>query len=396
MLIFATALALAMGGTPLARRLALSTGTVDRPSARKLHRAVVPLLGGVAIYGASVLALLVFGDRFYVAQSVSILIGASLVSFLGVWDDRSGLRPLFKLGGQVGASLVLVLSGVRVEVVRLDAWLGPLLGSGGPPFLAAVDPWANGLVTVLWVVAITNAMNLLDNMDGLSSGIAAVASAFFLLLAVFNGQFLVATLAAAMLGACLGFLYYNFNPARIFMGDSGSLFLGFALAALGVKLRFENTDIVTWMIPVLVLGIALFDTALVVVSRLRRRLNPFTTPGRDHASHRLVAMGFTQREAVMLLYLASGMLGMLSLFLMKASIGEGYMIGAGVLMVAFLALVKLEKHPWGLGQGRAAGATAQRGPAGGQHARGEGNSSGGDKRNGGNGKAKDAARMTPG
>lgn len=354
MLIFATALALAIGGTPLARRVALSTGVVDRPNARKVHQAVVPLLGGVAIYSASILALAIFGDRFYVAQSVSILIGASLVSFLGVWDDRSGLGPLFKLGGQIVAALILVFTGVRVEVVRLETLLGPWLSSilgPGQSFEVAqramtlAEPWLNGLVTVVWVVTITNALNLLDNMDGLSSGVAAIAAAFFFLLAVWNGQFLVATLAAAMLGACLGFLYYNFNPARIFMGDSGSLFLGFALAALGIKLRFENVDIVTWMIPVLVLGLAVFDTTLVVVSRLRRGLNPFTTPGRDHVSHRLVALGWTHREAVMLLYLVCVMLGMLSLFLMKATIVEGYTIGAIVLIAAVLALVRLEKVP---------------------------------------------------
>ena len=330
MLIFGAALALALGGTPLARRLALSTGVVDKPSERKVHRTVVPLLGGVAIYGASVAALLVFGDRFYVAQSVSILVGASLVSFLGVWDDRSGVRPLLKLGGQVVAALIPVISGVRVEILR--------------------DPWLNSALTVFWIVAITNSLNLLDNMDGLSSGVAAVAAAFFFLLAVWNGQFLVATLAAALLGACLGFLYYNFNPAKIFMGDSGSLFLGYALAALGIKLRFENTDIVTWMIPVLVLGLAIFDTALVVVSRARRGLNPFTTPGRDHVSHRLVTLGWTQREAVMFLYLVCGMLGMVSLFLMKATILEGYVVAGVVLLVALVMLVRLERIPLGGGQ----------------------------------------------
>ncbi len=352
-LIFAAALALAMGGTPVARRVALSTGIVDKPSARKVHRAVVPLLGGVAIYGASVLALLAFGDRFYVAQSISILVGASLVSFMGVWDDRSGLRPLVKLGGQVVAALILVVTGVRVEFVRLDSLIGPWLRAGISlddaarlsQSLSIADAWMNAVVTIVWVVGITNSLNLLDNMDGLSSGIAAVAAAFFFLLAVWNGQFLVATLAAALLGACLGFLYYNFNPAQIFMGDSGSLFLGFALAALGIKLRFENTDVVTWMIPVIVLGVAVFDTTLVVISRLRRGLNPLTTPGKDHVSHRLVAMGWTNREAVMILYLVCGMLGMVALFLTKASVVEAYGIGAGAVIVAGVFLWRLEKVP---------------------------------------------------
>jgi UDP-GlcNAc:undecaprenyl-phosphate/decaprenyl-phosphate GlcNAc-1-phosphate transferase len=340
-LIFAAALSFALGGTPMVRRLALATGLVDHPDSRKMHRVVVPLLGGVAIYGASVIALLLFADRFYVAQSLSILVGASLVSFLGIWDDRSGLRPVAKLIGQVAAALIPVVSGIRVEVIR-DYWFVGILPSDTTGLVASL---ANVFLSIVWFVAITNSLNLLDNMDGLSSGVAAVAAAFFLLLAIFNGQFLVATLAAAILGACLGFLYYNFNPAKIFMGDSGSLFLGYALAALGIKLRFDNADIVTWMVPVMVLGIAIFDTTLVVISRLRRGLNPFTTPGKDHLSHRLVALGWTQREAVMLLYLVCGMLGMAAMFITKATILEGYLVGGVVVFAAIAVLIRLVSVP---------------------------------------------------
>jgi UDP-GlcNAc:undecaprenyl-phosphate GlcNAc-1-phosphate transferase len=322
-LIFLAALTLAIGTTPLARYIALNTGTVDVPSDRKLHQKSVPLLGGAAIYFAAIVALLIFEGQFYISQLIGILIGGTLVSFLGVWDDRRGLRPLLKLVGQVVAAVVLLATGVSIEFLR--------------------EPYLNYLATVIWVVAITNAMNLLDNMDGLSGGIAMVASAFIFVLAAFSGQFLVAALSIAVVGACAGFLYYNFNPARIFMGDTGSLFLGFILAALGIKLRFENTDIVTWMIPILVLGVPIFDTALVVVSRTRRGCNPFTTPGKDHTSHRLVAMGLTQREAVLVLYLICGVLGMCALFLTHASIIEGYAIGIAVLIAAIIALVRLEQ-----------------------------------------------------
>jgi UDP-GlcNAc:undecaprenyl-phosphate GlcNAc-1-phosphate transferase len=197
---------------------------------------------------------------------------------------------------------------------------------------------------MIWVVGITSALNLLDNMDGLSAGVATVASAFFLLLAAMSGQYLVGSLAAALLGACLGFLLYNFNPASIFMGDTGSLFIGFVLAAVGIKLRFpERMDIVTWMIPVLVLGVPIFDTTLVVVSRLRRGLNPATHPGKDHSSHRLVAMGLSQREAVMAICLICGTLGMLAVFLTQASIAEGYAIGAAVILAGLFGLWRLER-----------------------------------------------------
>ncbi|RMF26027.1 MAG: undecaprenyl/decaprenyl-phosphate alpha-N-acetylglucosaminyl 1-phosphate transferase [Chloroflexi bacterium] len=325
MLIFAGALILAIGGTPLARYLAPHLGVIDQPSQRKMHTRPMPRLGGMAIYLTVMAAALVLRTRYNIHQLVSILLGASWVSFLGVWDDRWGLRPLLKLAGQIAGALFLVLSGIQVN-------------------LPLIPPWADVLITVLWLVGITNAFNLLDNMDGLSGGVAAIAAAFFVLLTAFSGQYLVGALSAAVLGACLGFLIYNFNPASIFMGDSGSLFLGFMLAAIGIKLRFpDNVTFVTWMVPVLVLGLPIFDTTLVVVSRLRRGLNPLTTPGKDHVSHRLVMAGLTQREAVLTLYLVSGALGVLAIFVTQASVLEGYAVGGTVAIAGLVALWKLEQ-----------------------------------------------------
>ncbi len=324
MLIFASALVLAIGGTPLVRRVALHLGVIDQPSARKMHLDPIPLLGGVAIYVAFIVAVVLFGGRFRINELVSILVGASLVSFLGVWDDRRGLSPLLKLLGQFLAASILVFTGVRVGTF---AW-EPL----------------NIAVTLVWVVTITNAMNLLDNMDGLSGGIGATAAIFFLLLAVMNDQILVGALSAALVGACLGFLVYNFNPARIFMGDAGSLFLGFVLAATAIKLRFPGQmQIVTWMVPVLILGVPLFDTGLVIVSRLRRGYNPLTTPGKDHISHRLVATGYTTREAVLICYLIASGLGVLAVFVTQASLVEGYVVGGAVALFAAAGLVRLER-----------------------------------------------------
>jgi UDP-GlcNAc:undecaprenyl-phosphate GlcNAc-1-phosphate transferase len=325
MLILITALLFAIGVTPLARRLAPRLGVMDQPSTRKIHTKAMPRLGGVAIYLAFILALLLFGDRSYVSQGASILLGATLVSFCGIWDDRWGMRPLLKLGiGQPLAALILVASGIQVNFLP--------------------HPLLNIVVTIIWVVGVTSALNLLDNMDGLSAGVATVSSAFFLLLAAMSGQYLVGSLAAALLGACVGFLLYNFNPASIFMGDTGALFIGFILAAVGIKLRFPGRmNIVTWMIPVLVLGIPIFDTTLVVVSRLRRGLNPTTHPGKDHFSHRLVAMGLSQREVVMAICLICGTLGMLAVFLTQASIVEGYAIGAVVILAGLFGLWKLER-----------------------------------------------------
>ncbi len=324
MLIFASALALAVGGTPVMRRMALRLGIIDQPSARKIHVNPIPLLGGVAIYAAFIAALLLFGDRFRLNELISILVGASLMSFLGVWDDRRSLSPLLKLAGQFLAASILVLTGVRIGTFPWE--------------------WVNVAITLGWVVVITNALNLLDNMDGLSGGVGAAAAIFFLLLAAMNGQYLVGALSAALVGACFGFLIYNFNPASIFMGDAGSLFLGFMLAAVGIKLRFpEGVEIVTWMVPVLILGLPLFDTALVIVSRLRRRLNPLTTPGKDHLSHRLVALGYTRREAVLICYLVCAGLGVIALFITQANIVEGYIVGGIMVLVALWGLWRMEQ-----------------------------------------------------
>lgn len=277
----------------------------------------------MALYGGIILVLIIFQERFHVDQFVSILIGATWMSFLGVWDDRWGLNPLLKLAGQAGAALFLVLTGVQVDFL---------------PFQAL-----DIIVTVVWIVGITNAVNLLDNMDGLSGGIVATASAYFLLMAMMSGQYLVGALAAALLGACLGFLIYNFNPASIFMGDTGSLFLGFLLSALAIKLRFpDNLAIVTWMVPVMALGVPILDTTLVTISRLRRGRNPLTTPGKDHLSHRLVTMGYSQKEAVLILYIAAEAFGVLSVMLTLANIREGYVFGAVVTLICLYIIWRLE------------------------------------------------------
>jgi UDP-GlcNAc:undecaprenyl-phosphate GlcNAc-1-phosphate transferase len=331
MLIFTGALVFAIGGTPLVRYIAPRLGVMDIPSARKLHLKPVPRMGGLAIFAAVMLTLLFVQDERNFDQFVAILIGATWMSFLGLWDDRWGLGPWIKLGGQFLGALFLVMNDVQVA-------------------LPLIPPWADVLVTLIWLIGVTNAFNLLDNMDGLSGGIAAITSAFFVLMSAFSGQYLVGALSAAVLGACLGFLVYNYNPASIFMGDSGALFLGYMLAALGIKLRFpDNVTFVTWMIPPLVLGVPLFDTTLVFVSRLRRGLNPLSTPGKDHVSHRLVAMDMTQREAVLTLYLVAGTLGIIAIFVTQASILEGYIAGGTVMLIALYALWRLEKD-WPKGQ----------------------------------------------
>ncbi len=325
-LVFAGTLVLAIGVTPLARWLAPRLGFMDQPEARKVHLHPVPRLGGVAIYLAAIITALVLGKDYLLALG-SILIGATGVSFMGLIDDRWGLRPVVKMVGQTLAASLLYASGIYIGLFRY--------------------PVLNLIGTVLWVGYITNAINFLDNMDGLAAGISAIAAAFFALMCSFSGQYLVGALSVAVLGACLGFLFYNLNPANIFMGDSGSLFLGFTLAAIGIRLRFPaNVDFVTWMVPVLVMGLPIFDTTLVILSRLKRRLNPATTPGKDHVSHRLVNAGLTKREAVLTLYVVSFVLGLLATFVTEASILEGYTVGGLVALAGVYGLWRMERPPF--------------------------------------------------
>jgi UDP-GlcNAc:undecaprenyl-phosphate GlcNAc-1-phosphate transferase len=327
----ASALMLAIGSTPVMRLVALRFGVIDQPAARKIHANPVPLLGGAAIYVAFIVVLLLFGDRRYIHEVIGIFIGATLVSLMGVVDDRWGLGSYVKLIGQLLAACILVYSGVQVSI-----W----------------GNWLDIVVTIGWVVGITNAMNLLDNMDGLSGGIAMIAAVFFTLLASLSDQYLVGALAAALAGACAGFLIYNWNPAHIFMGDTGSLFLGFLLAAVGIKLRFpSNSDTITWMIPVLVLALPVFDTTLVFISRLRRGKNPLTTPGKDHISHRLAFLTGSRREAVLLCYLLAGSAGLASIFITKANLVEAATVGGALLLIALYGLWWLEFRKGGVRPG---------------------------------------------
>ncbi len=326
LLIFASALVFAIGGTPIVRRLAVLFGVIDQPSARKVHRTPIPLLGGIAIYGAFIAALALFGSQFYIDQLIGIFLAATWVSFLGIWDDWRGLRPYLKLAGQVVAALILIATGIQIEFLH--------------------NAVLNIAITVFWVVGITNAFNLLDNMDGLSGGVAAIAAASFGLIALANGQVLVGAMSLALLGASIGFLVYNFNPASIFMGDTGALFLGLLLAAVGIKLRFPgHPDDVTWMIPVLVLGVPIFDTTLVFISRLRRGLNPLTTPGKDHLSHRLVRIGLSHRRAVLTIYGIGLLLGIIAFAVQDMSMPMAYGLLGIVLLIGIIGIILLERVP---------------------------------------------------
>jgi UDP-GlcNAc:undecaprenyl-phosphate GlcNAc-1-phosphate transferase len=310
--------------TPVALRVAVRNGIYDHPSGYKAQAQPVPYLGGMAIIVAFAIAVLaaalVTPPVSGVAELATILGLGVALGLVGLVDDLRTLGPWVRLATQLVAAWAVWATGAGVNLF------------GQPVF--------DGLLTMLWVVGITNAFNLLDNMDGLSAGVAAIAAGWFFVIAAFHGQFLVAALAIALAGCALGFLRHNFHPARIYMGDAGSLFLGFVLAVIGIKLRFEGPTQVTFFVPILVLGVAIFDTTLVTVTRIARRRSPFAG-GRDHVSHRLVRLGVPVRGAVGLVYAAAFGLGWLALAMSRVDRVSGMILMGLVLAFGLLAVLLL-------------------------------------------------------
>ncbi|MGA8451299.1 MAG: MraY family glycosyltransferase [Candidatus Acidiferrales bacterium] len=332
---FAVALLASLSLTIPVRHLALRYGMVDKPGPRKVHVNPIPLLGGTAIYLGFVLAILLTRHGVSEQQIVGILAGATLLAIVGFLDDGGLLHHQVKLFiGMPIAAIFLIASGIRAQ----------LFSQFVPGIAGLALDWC---LTVVWVVGITAAFSILDHMDGLCAGIAAVAAGFFTISAAMSGQTLVRTLGAATLGAALGFLRWNFNPAKIFMGDGGAMFLGFLMATLGLKIRPDGTQFPhTWLVPVLILGVPIFDTTLVSISRARRGLLPFTSPGKDHTAHRLSNLGLGHRGAVLAMYVLAAILGGIALLIPDLSPTTVYAV-AGILVVAALcAIFLLEGLPY--------------------------------------------------
>ena len=317
------------------RALAIRVGMVDLPGPRKVHLKPIPLLGGLAIYGGVMLAILIVFDGAARAQVIGIVSGATLVTVVGFLDDRGWLHHQIKLFAAMPlAAVILLISGIHAQIFSLV-----IRGSLGY--------WLDAALTIVWVVGITASFSILDHMDGLCAGVAAMASAFFTIIAYLNGQTLVATLAASVLGAAAGFLRWNFKPAKIFMGDGGAMFLGFLMATLALKLRLDHSSsLATWLAPVLILCATIFDTTLVTISRSRRGLLPFATPGKDHSAHRLANLGLGQRGAVLTIYLVGAISGGAAILVTYLSNRAAALVGLVVILAMLLAIVWLERAPY--------------------------------------------------
>lgn len=297
---FAIALFTSWVLTPYVKNLAFKIGAVDKPDPRKVHKGIMPRLGGLAIFVGFLIAVLstvtMSKDLF------GILTGAFVILIVGIVDDVYQLPAKVKLLGQIAAAAVLILFGIQIE------WLNNPMG--GYFYL----DYLSIPITIFWVVSFTNVVNLMDGLDGLAAGVSAIASVTIILVALQEGYYTVAVMTAALAGGIIGFIRYNFNPATIFMGDTGSMFIGYILAAISILGAVKSATTIALIVPAIALGLPIMDTAFAI---LRRHLagKPIFKPDKGHFHHRLLAMGLTQRQAVMLMYLISAGLGLSAILL---------------------------------------------------------------------------------
>ncbi|HPD13486.1 MAG TPA: MraY family glycosyltransferase [Planctomycetota bacterium] len=328
----AAAAGLSLAITPLVAWIARRIRLVDRPDPRKVHSGAIPRVGGVAIIVATAAAVLlgmtltnIIGTALRAAQKglLVILAFAGLVAVAGLVDDVRGLRARYKLLIQVAAACGVCAFGIRIEAIVVKGVLSLDLG------------WLSWPLTVLWIVGITNAVNLIDGLDGLCAGICAAACAVIGIFAIHTNQAVMAVLMAALLGSLLGFLYHNFNPAKVFMGDCGTYFLGFVLATASVFCATKASTIVGLALPALALGVPIFDTLFSMLRRFLERRSIFA-PDRGHIHHRLIDMGVQHRHVVLILYLVTILAAGMGLFMMLTRDAGQLLVLAGVLVLLLL------------------------------------------------------------
>ncbi|TZE81302.1 MraY family glycosyltransferase [Calorimonas adulescens] len=313
--------------TPMAKVIAIKVGAIDMPGEeRRIHTRPIPRMGGLSIFAAFVLSTLVFMPMDI--KTVGLILASSLIVVMGIVDDIKGLSATVKMGGQILAAMVLVFFGFRIE------WLTSPLD--GMIYLG----WLSIPATVFWVVGITNTFNLIDGLDGLAAGISAISSVTMFVVALLNGRDTAAMLLLIVAGAALGFLPHNFNPAKIFMGDTGSLFLGFVLSAISIQGTIKGATAIAIVIPVLAMGLPIFDTAIAIVRRAKNGM-PIMQPDRGHLHHRLLDMGFTQRQVVLILYAISGILGVVAIAVTNASPLWSLVLTLSVLLAAFIGTKRM-------------------------------------------------------
>jgi UDP-GlcNAc:undecaprenyl-phosphate GlcNAc-1-phosphate transferase len=324
---FFVAMAISLLTTPLVKKLAIWWGAVDKPDHRKVHTRIMPRMGGLAIYIAFTVCFFIFVPL--TTEALGIFIGGTLIVITGALDDRYQLSPKAKLLGQLIASLIVIWAGLRVNFINL-------------PFEGQVYfEWLTIPITLLWLVGVTNAVNLIDGLDGLAAGVSGIAITATMIMAFLMGNTLALILSIILLGAVVGFMYFNFHPAKIFMGDTGALFLGFNLAALSI-LGFKQLTVIAFLVPILILGVPLSDTFYAIVRRIVNK-KPISEPDKNHLHHCLLSMGYSHRKTVVMIYGISAMFALSAVMFSQSTLW-----GAALIVGAVLILLELGSETIGL------------------------------------------------
>ncbi len=314
--------------TPMVKFLAERFGVVDVPKDnRRMHKKAMPLMGGLAMFYGFIVSIAVFVPVS--RELIGLFLGATLIVVVGIVDDKKNLHPVPKLIFQIIAALIAVYFGYSIKFFS-----NPFDGSNLPFVLST--PYAE-IISVIWIVGMTNAVNFIDGLDGLAAGVSSIASLSILLISIIIGNNAVTPIAAALVGCCVGFLPFNSNPAKIFMGDTGSTFLGYTLAVISIQGLFKGYALISFALPILVLGLPLFDTLFAIIRRIVRGQSPMTAD-RGHLHHRLIDMGLNQKQAVAILYSISSLLGIGSVVMAAHGMVQGIVLMLSVLPVVAIAL----------------------------------------------------------
>lgn len=309
---------LALALTPLVKKFAIRIGAMDTPNARKVHTRIMPRLGGLGIFLAFVItvaALLPFVSAWFTTRDMSFvsafLVGGSIIVLIGALDDRFELSAKVKLLGQIVAASVVVFGfNIRVDFVNIpfqDAY-------------SSLETWVSIPLTILWIVGVTNAINLIDGLDGLAAGVSGIAIGTIAVMSFLMGNTMIALMCLVLLGSIIGFLFFNFHPAKIFMGDTGSLFLGFSLAMLSM-LGFKQIAVVSFITPLIIIGVPLSDTLFAIIRRAVQR-KPIFSPDKGHLHHCLRELGFSHRQTVLIIYGIAAFFGVLAIIQSSAAMFE--------------------------------------------------------------------------
>lgn len=313
--------------TPLVTRLAYRIGAIDVPKdSRRMHKKPIPRLGGLAIVFGFLVAVLSF-SMTYNKQMVATLAATFIIVVMGIVDDCKDLDAKLKFVIQILAALVVVCFGD----IRINVFTNPNVLSSSP--YVVLPEWLSVTLSVLWIVFITNAVNFIDGLDGLAAGVSAIMSVSLVFISIRVGEYPIALFGIALMGSCFGFLPFNFNPAKIFMGDTGSTFLGFMLATLSIQGVFKSYAVISFAVPLLILGLPLFDASFAMIRRILTGKSPMVAD-RGHLHHRLIDMGFSQKQTVFILYAISGVLGITAVLL-----AESGTLRALILLMCVLILI---------------------------------------------------------